>query len=271
MRHLSLSVAFLASSACVYSACLFPEIVYLDEDATAGNGGGGTGAAPATTGGMGGGVGGDTTTTGGGGSGGTPLDCEAANLGVEGLCSNGQKCTVLDASTGEVGCALAGSKADWDTCGSDADCGDGSWCDLVRNVCKPFCRNVDDCADTDGECLPAPQSGGMEDIPGGVKTCISMCNPLSASPCQTSNVTCMLIGNNQFDCAQSGNVTLANSCTEQADCAAGHACITSIVGTQCERYCSPIGSSPSECSVINCESIDTPEITWMGMAIGTCF
>jgi hypothetical protein len=266
MRSLYFPFALAFGGACLFSACFFPEITYLGNDASGGA------AGMVATGGLGG-VGGDPTTTtmGGGGSGGSALMCEVANLGVTGLCGSGQKCTVTDATAGEVGCALAGPKADWETCVDDADCLDGSWCDLQGSVCKPFCQNAAACSASSGECLRAKQAGSMpEDIPNNVKTCISMCSPLTAVPCGMQSVTCAFIGNNQFDCVQSANQTIGTSCSEQSDCARTLGCIDSL-GLQCEQFCSPIGSGHANCSFFSCASIDTPSVTWMGMEIGTCF
>lgn len=262
MRHILTTLACITGGALVYGACVFPEITYLSDDEASG----GAGGAPTTGGGIGG-VGGDpTTASGGGGSGGMTLECSVANLGITGLCPGNEKCTVIDPATGEVGCALKGPKAIWTTCSDDSDCGDGHWCDLQLNVCKPFCRNAADCAAFGGECLRAPQSGEpVVDIPNNVKTCISMCSPLTALPCPlTMSVTCAFIGNNQFDCAQSGNQAITSGCGTQADCAPTLGCI----GGSCEQWCSPIGSGHANC-FFSCTDL-SQQIFYMGMPIGSC-
>ena len=268
MRIFSLPLALAICGATMYTACLFPEIAYLDEDDASTAGGGGVGTP--TVGGMGGAAGMVATTAGGNGGGGQPpLNCEVANLGLTGLCAAPNKCTVTDAATGAVGCALAGSTDNWETCTDDTDCKDGSWCDLLGGVCKPFCRNGIDCvANT---CVRAKLTP-TEDIPNNVKTCISMCNPLDATPCGGNSVTCTFIGSNQFDCAASMNFTRLQTCNVQSDCGATLACITDIFNDKaCELYCSPIGQSYPGCSLVNCSSIDQPEVEWMGTPIGTCY
>src|SRR5690606_11060937 len=143
---------------------------------------------------------------------------------------------------------------------------DGSWCDLQRSVCKPFCRNVADCSEFGGECLRAQQAGppGV-DIPNNVKTCISMCNPLTALPCAlTMSVTCAFIFNNQFDCAQSGNQSITAGCSEQADCAPTLGCVDNA----CEQWCSPIGSGHANC-FFSCTGL-SQQIFYMGMPVGSC-
>ncbi len=268
MRHLSPPLALAVGVLLFYSACVFPEITYLTDDETMDATGGTMVVAAGGMGGVGG-VGGvpATTTTGGGGVGGMPQNCELANLGLTGLCSGNQKCTVTDPAVGTVGCALAGPKATWETCVDDSDCQDGSWCDLEGTVCKPFCRNAGDCSSFNGECLRATQADG-NDIPNNVKTCIAMCSPLTASPCSPQSVTCAFIGNNRFDCQQSANVTLGSSCATHADCAATLGCISSI-GSNCEQFCAPVGQPHPNC-LFSCLSFATPAVTYEGVVIGSC-
>ncbi len=269
-QFLALSLASTFTGALLYSACVFPEFNYLDEGS--GGDGGGVGGA-ITSGGFGGG-GGMATTVGGGdaGSGGTPLPCEVANLGLTGLCPANQKCTVVNPTTGEVGCGTAGTKARWATCTDDSDCQDGDFCDLNRHVCKPFCRNVADCDAFEGECVPAKQQGASNppDIPGNVKTCVAMCSPLNGAPCPSGqNVTCAYIGGNRFDCAESENLNIGSECDEQTDCALTLGCVDTL-GLSCEQWCSPIGSNHPNCFIINCSSLGT-QLFYKGMEIGSCF
>lgn len=266
-RFLVLSTALALSGTLLFAACAFPEFNYLGDDEASGGMGGtasvvggfGGGGAPMTT---------TTTTTAGGegGGGAPPLPCEAANLGLTGLCPGNQKCTVIDPSTGEVGCATAGSKLIWQLCVDDSDCQDGHFCDLNRNVCKPFCRNGDDCSAFGGECVFAEQADDGPPIPGGVKTCLSMCDPKTGAPCATTQSgTCIFIESSQFDCARSLGNNFQDTCNEQADCAARLACVSGY----CDRWCAPVGQAYAGC-IFNCGSL-SPEIYFMGVEQGSCF
>jgi hypothetical protein len=203
---------------------------------------------------------------GGDGGAGGMLMCELGNLGITGLCGSTQKCTVLNPATGVVGCNTAGSKPLWQTCSDDSDCVDGSWCDEERKICKPFCKNVDGCAAFDGECVPALQSDGATPIPGNVKTCISMCNPVTGSPCAiTLGVTCAFIFNNQFDCAFTDNLVEGQFCLDQAECGAELGCI----GNFCSLWCSPVGSANAKCGGSTCGAL-MPKIFYKGVEHGAC-
>ncbi len=210
-----------------------------------------------------GGIGGiDPTGTGGGGA----SACSLEMLGQTGLCADGEKCTVVDTVTGEVGCAVAGTKGSWERCTDDSDCRDGLWCAATRNVCKPFCQNESDCAAFDGECVPTLNDGGT--IPG-VKTCISMCEPVTASPCAVeAGVTCVFTDTNRFDCAESQGTMRDGDCTDQADCAASLTCIFVQAG-MCLPWCTPVGAASTNCAS-GCVSL-SPEIFYMGEQYGICY
>ena len=123
--------ARIAVCSCVLAvACSNPEFKYRDE--------GSKKTTTTTTSGMG--AGGMTSSSGGGGM--TSSSSGGCTLGKIGDCpdENGsaRKCTVLNVDTAQVGCNHAGPKRVWQKCIADADCEDGTWCDLEFKVASHF-------------------------------------------------------------------------------------------------------------------------------------
>jgi hypothetical protein len=247
-----------------FSACGFPDVQYLETES---DGGAGPGSSSVTGGGAGtAGAGGMTTSSSTGGA--PPCSLTDANNS----CGSGMKCTVLNAQTGEIGCGVAGPKRRWQQCNSDADCDVGLWCDLDYNVCKPWCVNANDCmfAPFDGQCIVA-QDGNDNDIPGSPKHCIPDCDPKTASPCATNeSVTCIHIGSNRFDCAESLNFIMDAQCTVSSDCGPGLLCVTiGMDPAACKLWCSPPEFFSPDCGLGECLGLQ-PMISWEGATMGTC-
>ncbi|MEM9696310.1 MAG: hypothetical protein AAGA56_27445, partial [Myxococcota bacterium] len=154
-------------------ACAFPQLDYRPAD---------DGRAPTTvpaggSGGEGPSTGEPTTTppaTGGGGEAGAePTSCSPFEPGS---CGAEMKCSVVDEQTGELGCVRSGSKTAWTSCLAESECGDGLYCDRRRGVCRPICRDSDDCT-TGALCFPMQTDmDGMSwtNIPG-FRGCSAYC------------------------------------------------------------------------------------------------
>jgi hypothetical protein len=230
-----------------FAACAFPDFEFEDE----------TNSSTETK-----GAGASTTTASVGGASG-------CTLGEIGSCGAEQKCTV-DPTSGAVICGMAGSRQVWDLCSTDADCADGSWCDVRFEVCKPFCDNVDDCnfGDTQGECVPLTDAQGAV-IAGVGKHCTSGCEPKTAAPCVTPAVTCVL-DQQRFDCAKSGGTTIWQSCTVGRDCVPGLACGDDGSGSLCRPWCTPPGDLPECPAPFNYCAPTDPQVFWQAAEYGFC-
>ncbi len=189
------------------------------ETSTGTGGGGLTGAAGGTT----------TTSTssnsGGGGSG--PVGCTlATNKG----CAAGEKCSVVNVQTGDLGCVKAGPYQAWTACSVDTDCTVGLWCDIVNEVCRPICNNSS--CGNGGSCLKAPtKSGNVE----GLLVCGANCEPDKADPCNQVNgpVTCARQAAG-WSCAKTANGGPGKSCVDDTHCAPGLFCTAS---NNCWEWC----------------------------------
>ena len=244
-------------------AC-FPDISYREDPG--GGGSGNAGGNGGDTGGSGGTGGVITTSSGGGGSAPT---CTPGDLGT---CGNDMKCTVLDPSSGAIGCGQAGPLGRWQRCDGDADCADGLWCDLVLGACKPFCTNLSNCQldGFNGTCVPLQRTNGSA-MPGGTKACRSNCNPKTGLPCDTSDLTCVyVVTDTRFDCAKTKKYTEDTDCVSSMDCGVGMLCAETSTPNEytCRNWCT---SSLDDCTFSNpvCFSIN-PQISWEGTPMGVC-
>jgi hypothetical protein len=246
----------------LFWACAYPDFQFDAE----GTGGGVTTTSDGGTGGTHtGGTGG--TSTGEAGTGGG-VSC---SLFTPGDCGAQQKCTIVDVQTGAIGCTVAGTKEIWERCNTDSDCIEGTWCDQVWSVCKPWCQNITDCifegGTFEGECVTALREDSTE-IPGNPTHCVPNCEPVSGAPCATTDsVTCIYAGTGVFDCARSQNYNSGHTCTGSENCAAGLLCIGSGVGS-CQMWCTPpaffgcgLGS--------DCVPLD-PTVMYKGAEYGVC-
>jgi len=261
MRLLSAGLLFGLGTLTLFAACGFPDFQYETE------GEGGSSSTTGTGGGTGGTITGGTggTSTGQAGEGGTG----GCSLYEPGGCEPGQKCTVTDPATGTIGCGLAGLKNLWERCNDDTDCVAGTWCDLVLNVCKPWCQGMTDCSfdggTYQGECVVARQANETI-IPGNPKHCESNCEPISGAPCVTSDsVTCLFVGEGAFDCARSQNHTVGSACDDSQDCAAGLVCVGS--SPECRQWCTP--PAFFGCGLLDCTPLN-PQIFYAGNEYGAC-
>lgn len=255
----------------LYAACGFPDFQYQSSDggssSTSTSGGGG--GQPPTGGGGQGGTGTGGTSSGQAGQGGSG----GCALGDIGACGQGSKCTIVDTATGQIGCGMAGPKQPWQKCNGDADCVDGSWCDLELLACKPFCSNAGDCVFNNGnftgECVPAKRGNGSP-IGGSAKHCLSGCDPRSGAPCDTTgSVTCIYVGSGNFDCAVSQNTVEGFACNSDPACAPGLVCVGPPNDAYCRRWCSPPELFSSDCSLASCNSLN-PQIFYEGAEYGVC-
>lgn len=226
----------LASLAIAQSCTVVNTFAPVKEEAASSGGGGGSAGGnggDATTAG-GGGQGGEAT--GGGGQGGAPEPC---TLGDIGACGPGNKCTVISFNNQLTGCIRAGNKGAWEQCDDDGACAEGLWCDTAsRQVCRPICDGVTDCAN-DGRCVDSTQFAGL-------KLCTSNCHPIDATPCATSDGVTCINGVDSWDCVVSGGGGFDTMCASSSDCAPGLVCIfTAQMENRCKLYCSPLGANPN--------------------------
>ncbi|MBW2524123.1 MAG: hypothetical protein JRI23_08105 [Deltaproteobacteria bacterium] len=193
-----------------------------------GTGGSATGTA-ATTG---------TGTAGTGGSGNTggtaPTGCSLWPEGADG-CPDGEKCSVVNESTGFTDCVAAGQWPAWARCSVDADCQDRLWCDHATGVCKPICQDTNNCP-SGASCLAAYASGGGP-IPS-LQVCTAHCDPRNANSCnQTNGVTNCLYGADGFDCFPSGTDYYPDTCSGFLECGPPQTCHAGF----CRPWCDTVG------------------------------
>jgi hypothetical protein len=217
-----------------------------------------------------GGTGGQGGATGKGGSGGAGGGTGCTQIGGTG-CPMGQKCTVVDLTTGAIGCGPIGPKKAWQVCNNgDADCGAGLWCDERFKVCKPLCKAAGDCKfDQQGDCFPALDTKSKT-INAALKICLPQCEPAEAKPCDTSNsnVTCVRTENG-FDCAKSGGKGDGVKCASSVECAPGYVCVGSGGDNACYKWCRSPGSFGGDCGLGYCIGFKTP-IKYNGKEYGSC-
>ena len=227
----------------------------------AGAGGGQAGAGQGASHGTGG-AGGDT---GSGGSGGqAPCD-----LGVIGACGMGKKCSA-DGNTGAIACYPAGSLPAWNVCGSDAECADGTWCDLVLTVCKPFCHSTADCPSMPpGACLPATDASNKAINPQ-MMVCVANCEPRTISPCQPTT-NCVLRQGIGFDCVKSGEKPVGQLCQTSSECVAGAVCVTKGVMMLCSRWCGDPGMMSPDCPNQGFCNAFNPPVLYENKEYGFCY
>jgi hypothetical protein len=211
---------------------------------------GGAGAAAGEGGDPGGGAGNgadgpaiSTATAGGASSGGS--GCVPGEPG----CGDGDKCGVVDPATGETACVPAGDHPPWSRCQLDADCVDGSWCDPVMGVCRPYCGPTPACAGG-GDCVH-PLDAKRDPLPG-VELCTANCHPQSGSPCDDAHgiTTCIMLGHSllgKWDCVASAGTAEGMPCASSVECARGLGCFTDLgVGKSCASWCTPVSPDPFE-------------------------
>jgi hypothetical protein len=246
----------------------------LAPDPTTNTGGVGGGAGSAAHAGSGGAAGagadvgaGPTTSTSSTSTSSTGPACSP--VGLQGDCGAGQKCTVVDAATGEAGCIAAGVTADYAACLSNANCGPGSWCDEPTGVCKPVCGDTEDCTNAGfGTCLQARLGGQLVQ---GMMVCTAHCSPTALDPCG-ADVNCVLSGApNDSDCYLSGGKDGLDVCTESRECAPGLVCAPD---GYCVEWCpeAEIGQCCGLClaSCTPCQPLDPP-LFYGGVAMPACW
>lgn len=171
-----------------------------------------------------------STGAGAGGSGGGGV-CDASTIGTTIGCSSGEKCSATMPPNGPPGCVPAGPRPAWSVCTIDAQCEAGTWCDLVRHVCKPVCSNA--ACPGNGSCIDAPD--GNSGTVANLDVCVADCEPVGATPCNQSqgDVACVRSPDG-LDCMESG------SAAENASCFADHVCAPGLVcfsASYCGEWC----------------------------------
>ena len=205
-----------------------------------------------------------TTTGVGGGAGGDPIDCD---LGVLGACGEAQKCSIVDTLTGEHGCVTAGSLPAFSGCVDDAECEDGTWCDLRTRVCKPFCESPATC--NGGVCLAATtDQTGATPIPNAF-VCTAHCDPETVEPCAPNGVTChpFLTDPAYSDCVVEGSKGAEDTCDPSAfppECAKKMYCDPRV--NRCLPWCTPTNSFCSN----GREFCFSTGISYEGKDLGVC-
>jgi len=268
---------FAGALAFVAGACEYPDFAFrtgAGATTTTSSGGSGGGGAAATAGTDAGG----TSPGGTGGSGGTagaPPVCTP--LGQQGGCPADQKCTILDAGAGTLGCGPAGETPDFQACASNDECGMTSWCDDATDVCRPVCQDSPSCAlllGTGSVCAPTTQGG--QPVTGGLQVCTAHCNPTSNGPCispaEGVAVSCAWRSiRNDWDCVVSVGKGDGDDCAEGWECSPGLQCSAS---NTCQPWCTaPLGCCNS-CTLCvcdaSCEPLN-PQLYHDGQEIGACY
>jgi hypothetical protein len=278
-----LAVAAILAGACGYPTFSFEPAGTTTSTTTSATGTGTGGGTPASTTGTGGEPATSSVSATSSGTGGEPA-CTIAHTGKKGTCeylpkkecgctSAGEKCAVEDQVTGESNCIPVSmtAKPKWSGCQTDSDCARGTWCDHQNRVCKPICTTVDDC-ELNQQCIPVFQDKTTTAIPG-LRVCTSHCDPIQPEPPCSLGLTCIYnFVVKDFECATSGGVPEASSCTNSASCELGLICVGAAPNYTCERWCSPAdGLKSSGCPAVSpkCEAF-SPNVIRDGVSYGAC-
>jgi hypothetical protein len=213
-----------------------------------------------------GGSGGASSSHSGGGAG---APCQVLHDTAD--CGASGRCTVVDTTTGALGCVTVSSspQMQFDACTDDQMCAAGTWCNLLTLVCSPFCDSASGCGD--GACIGAVDASDTP-IPG-ITVCTAHCDPIQASPCG-SGATCVYDpDDSQFDCAASAFVPVDMSCEQSSDCGRGLVCAGDASGGLCVPWCEPVNTQPDNCGGGYCDPLagaGTSPITYDGTVYGYC-
>ena len=243
------------------AACSYPDFQFT----TSGSGSGGMGGASSassmssTTGTM---VssGSDAPTSSSTSSGGvTP--CKALHDTTD--CQPGERCTVVDADQGTMGCIPLGPSpvSPGDACFDDTNCPAGTWCDGRTLVCSRFCNGASSCA---SKCVAA-ESLTAVGVPG-VTVCTAHCDPVDAFSCGNDAACGYDSSAGDFDCFQSGGKLGGEACSAGADCAPTYVC----AGSLCQTWCHPTEASSSDCFGGFCSSFSNLAPMYGGDTYGYC-
>jgi hypothetical protein len=186
-------------------------------------------------------------------------------------CAAGEKCTVVDATTGGSGCRTAGSVPPFGPCSSETDCALGSWCNPSSQACEPFCKDDADCGAA--QCVSVIVLETSSPVPG-LTVCSIPCDPMAASPC-AAGLNCSFPGAHMgFECVLSQSATEGNTCTATADCAAPLACAVSTASTTglCSPWCLVDASAATTAcdGMSECLAINPPATNANGDTYGNC-
>lgn len=225
-------------------------------------GGGGTGGASSTGTGTAGAGGASTGIGGTGGeAGAATTSCTLWPEGSDG-CGPGDKCSVVNETTGRTECVPAGSHPPWARCLADSDCRDRTWCDHGSGVCKPVCESEANCP-TGASCIAATMAGGGPIV--GLQICTAYCDPRNPLSCNQSNgTTNCLYGSNGFDCFWSGNGLFPDTCSDFLECGPPQTCF----GGSCRAWCDSVGHNCPPLHA-NCYPYTSP-IFYSGTEVGYC-
>ncbi len=162
-------------------------------------------------------------------------------------CEPGEMCRVVDISTGETGCAAAGSTAPYAACINNTDCQAGYAC--IASVCKQLCDGevTNTCAQGPyATCEQVTYDGA--NVPG-YYICLRTCDPLNpsndADPYDAcgSGASCVPGRAGVSYCIAAGTGVTDDPC-ETADgdadpfaCAEGYACVIKQSGAVCKPNC----------------------------------
>ena len=182
-------------------------------------------------------------------------------------CGDGQRCTIIDPTTGKTGCVAQAATPlhPYDACNSDKECPAGSWCDGRTQACMLFCKSATDCGGNDCVASYYTANGKAITVPGGASVCVANCDPVSAVPCG-QHATCGYdpqVG--VMDCFASSDLTAGQKCMYINDCGPSLVC----VGT-CERWCNPPGQASQTCAGGPCAMISNLAPMYDGKLYGAC-
>lgn len=180
------------------------------------------------------------------------LPCTVA---PQGGCPSGQKCTTYDYAT--TRCEQNGTAQRGGKCVQvPDDCVPGNLCvaetpDARLTQCRPFCSNDAQCG-----------NGSYCDLPligGNMKVCTNPCDPQQATTCQ-SGLGCYLYGAEHSDCVPPGTKPLNGSCNSYADCQPGLMCIPKGTSGVCHSVCKIGGTACAGIEI--CTQISDGSYNW---------
>ena len=189
-------------------------------------------------------------------------------------CGVGDKCEVVDLTTGRTQCVADGTVIPFHGCSSflGIQCLAGSVC--IFGACKPFCRETSDCLGAFQECRPIQANvGGMDVTVPGTLACSAGCDPVAPADVCGPGLSCFFV-DGVTECITAGTAMGIGACGSgnTLDCAPGYLCVNDqMTGSMdCLKWCRM--GNPNDCNTAGgevCAPLNTTP-TFNGTQYGVC-
>lgn len=189
-------------------------------------------------------------------------------------CPSTQSCDIVDYTTGDAKCIVAGTQGLGRACPSvgSSSCQPGLTC--IFGACRPYCPTAGiACVGAGlGKCMQV-QDINSKDIPN-FKVCAIACDLADANACGgcSAGYCAGCVPNGQSggtDCEKVGTATQGQTCSGTSDpplCSPGFACVSSGGTKTCARWCKYPGGA---CPTGSCSALNPPRIV-DGQNYGIC-